>query len=204
MNSTTILACLGFCLYLFSCETKIPSCEIKVEDLLKSNNEKLFAVNTENGVVAYRDKGTDSIEGGYYTFFKNGQLDEFVFFTGADTVIYKEQYDSVGHLMYIEGSPLLHKSAELIHDSLVLKYYLLVLNKKYKSIPISISKNKPMTLDLAMDTLFSNVHVAKYIVKGLTKEQDIDCYLNIEYQNVCTHESKSLADSIFLHYKPGK
>ena len=193
-------------LFLFfsisSCESKVPNCGMLVEDLLKSNIKNIFPINVENGSMAFRDKGRDSIGGGYYTFYKNGQLQEYVFFKSADTVIYKEQYDSLGYLMHLDGTPLIYKSAELIHDSLLLSYYLLSLKNEYNSIKISINKSKPISLDIESDTLFSNVQVAKYIVKGISKEQDIMCHLNIEYKNECTHEIKILTDNINFHYKP--
>jgi hypothetical protein len=191
-----------FCILAFSCETKVPTCGFTKWELLNTDGFRVFPIAQGADVAyEYKDKGKDSVEGGYYTFYKNGQLKEYIFLKNLSTSIYCEQYDSLGYLMYQKGSPLIHKSAEMISDSLLLKFYFVSLKDEYISLAI-LEDSKEHLLSLSKDTLFSNTLMASYAIKGLSKERDIDIYLKAYFKNKCTGEIRNLTDTTSLHYKP--
>ena len=191
-------------LMLVACEGEIPQCAITESELLAKEGNEVFIVNSTTNTNLpdeFRDKGVDSIVGGYYTFYGNRNLKSYYFLKDANTSIYTEQYDSAGLLMYEEGHPLVHKAAELIDDSLTIKLYFFVLNKKYSKINI-VNSDRIIPVKLQEDSLFSNGSVAKFVIRNLHHEQDINAYIDVEYANECTGEIKSFRDSVNLHYKP--
>lgn len=192
----TIIVCIIYC----SCKPK-PICSITKDDLLQHNKDLVFAVDTTNPFTDYRDLGIDSIVGSYYSFYKNGQLKEYDFFIGKDTANYKTQYDSLGRLIYQRGEPLVRKTAELLGDSLAIKFFLLTLNINYKSIVISFSDTMNVPLKLTFDSSFSNVQSVSYVIRGLTEPKIINGTFTIEYENICVKETRKFIDSIRLEYK---
>ena len=202
-NIKILFYLFGFFLF-FSCNTSSNSeCLFNVLKLQNEKN-KVFLVSGQSLEKEYRDIGKDSVLGGYYIFYKNGNLKEYDFFINMDTIIYMEQYDSLGNLMYHEGNPLIHKSVTLINDSLWINLYLFSLNKLYKRINISTVENIDIPYRLNGNTEFSNVSELKSVIKIPPREQDIAIKLNIIYQITCTGEIKSISDNIELHYKPNK
>jgi len=192
----TTIACIIYC----ACKPK-PICSVTKDDLLQHNKDLVFAVDTTNPNSDYRDVGIDSIVGSYYSFYKNGQLKEYDFFVGKDTAIYKAKYDSLGRLISQRGEPLVRKTAELLGDSLAIKFFLLTLNINYKSIVISFPDSMNVPLKMSVDSSFSNVQAITYLIRGLTEPIIVNGTFIIEYENICAKESRKFIDSIRLEYK---
>lgn len=191
-------------LLFISCKQKPPTCAITLKELEETSGSKIFRVVPFGVSNDYRDIGRDSIIGGYYSFYKNGNIKEYSFFRDSNLVNYKEQFDSIGYLAYQYGNPLVYREAELIGDSLELRFYFFSLNKKFESILLFHNSKDNIPLSATVDSLFSNMQVAKYLYKDLDREQDIRGYLQIKFLDVCTGVEKQLVDSIKLHYKPDK
>lgn len=188
---------------LISCEGSESNCAFTVDNLLAYNGNRVFTTKrVDSHPIEFRDKGKDSIEGGYYSFYGNKNLRSYHYFIDMQRSIYSLVYDSIGNLMSEEGNPLIYQTAELKDDSLTIKFYFFILNKIYSKINIVRPDSAVTPLTLYIDTLFSNVGTARYKVYNLKQEQDIEGYINVQYQNWCTDSVKNFKDSFYLHYKP--
>src|SRR4030095_15112752 len=186
---------------LASCNSH-PPCPITKDDLLENNKGLVYAIDSTNPNSDYWDVGPDSVRGGHYSFYKDGKLKEYKFFTSKDVSNYSEKYDSSGRLTKLTGEPLVHKGAGLSGDSMILRYYLLTLNRNYKSITFSMPGQKDTLLQLQRDSSFSNVSVVRYVVKDLGTEKNIKGVFKIDYENRCEpKDSRILLDSLNLQYK---
>jgi len=66
---------------ILGCHEKVSNCTININNFLKTNKDKVFGTRKKNGsFIEFRDKGLDSIEGGYYSFFDNGYLRYYSYF----------------------------------------------------------------------------------------------------------------------------
>jgi hypothetical protein len=180
----------------------VPICAINTTNLIENEGERVYRTDSEEkNVINFRDKNGTIAEGGFYSFYSTGYLKVYHFMINPDTSIYTEYYDKAGYLVEVSGKPLVHKSAEMVGDSLALKWYFFSLKKEYKKIEV-LCNNKTVQLKLLGDTLFSNVKKATYMVCSSHKEWDINGLLKVEYINECTGESYNFEDSIKIYYKP--
>jgi len=190
-------------LFLFGCNYKKDSelCIFTSEDLWQKDSIKVFGTNTANGrITEYRDKGIDSIEAGYYTFFDNGNIESYNFFTDMTSYIYSEKYDSSGTLIKVEGEPLVRKLADRVSlDSLLIKLYFFSLNKKYDSIKVHAMGDQFFKVGLNDDTTFSNMKVGAFGINFHGKPE-INLSFSVKYADVCAKRTKELQDSIVLYY----
>ncbi len=190
-------------LFLFACKSHDTKCLITRNELLRLQDHRVFETNRTDGIPdEFRDKGKDTTQGGYYMFYKSGNLKTYYFLKEKGISIYTLEYDDNGKLKDEIGNPVILKSADLNNDSLIIKIYFFTLNKKYRRINWVSDKTKSISLSLSKDTLFSNVETAKYVVHGLHEEQYINAYIEVEYENECIGQIKKFRDSINLHYKP--
>ncbi len=192
-------------LFLFSCKDyKENKCSRKVDEVFQNRNAKIFGTEKlDDKITEYRDFGEDSIKGGYYVFYQNGNLKSYNFFTTMETYIYDIEYDSLGTQISTKGYPLVRKIAKVIsNDSINIKLYFSSLNIKYNSIKFLIDKKFQPDLTLHEDTLYTNMKIAKVGLGSLKTEKDIAFHFQIEYQNLCTNRIEKFKDSIILHYKP--
>lgn len=192
-------------LFLFSCKVKNKDkCLNKIDGVFKNGNEKVFGTEKINGKISeYRDFGEDSIKGGYYEFYQNGNLKSYHFFTDMETYIYELEYDSLGTLISTKGYPLVRKVVKVItNDSIDITLYFSSLNIMYNSIRIFIDNKIQPALTLVNDTLYTNMKIGKICFGNLKNEKDITFLFQIEYLNLCTQRVEKFKDSIILHYKP--
>jgi len=182
------------------------NCTLTVDELLKKNINRVFVTDTfPNGKIAeLRDKGRDSIEGGYYWFYNNGHLKSYKFFIDEKRYGYNEEYDQNGNLTKTEDIPIIYTWVRRINiDSFCIKMYFFAPNKNYKKVYAVTGDNRNITLTLKNDTLlYSSMKVAFLGYNGLKKEKDFNTYVNVEYEDECTHEAKAFQDTIALHYSP--
>ena len=93
------LSTIIFSIFLFSCEPSVPTCAITIDQLLNKDGNKVIEVSQGNSNRDFRDKGKDTIEGGYYSFYKNGKIKEYNFLVSTYRSIYEEQSgDSKFHI----------------------------------------------------------------------------------------------------------
>ena len=168
--------------------------------MLNNFRSFVYAVDSTNPNSDYRDVGPDSAVGGRYSFFDNGKLKEYDFLGKGNVTNYKELYDSTGRLIRQEGGPIIHKTAQMDADSISIQYYLLTMNRQYKSVTFKLRGNRDSTLNLYSDSLFSNVLVARYVARGLSGTQDVKGVLRVEYDDQCTKVKHIFLDSLYLQY----
>lgn len=185
-----------------SCTEDTRPCGLTITDLLEKEGNKVFETTiSTDSIREFRDKGKDTIKGGYYTFYPNGSIKEYFFLINNDKAIYNEQYDKEGMLMYVNGNPLLSKTADLVGDSLIVKFYLYAHKKEYR-VNLILKQDSIITLSVKKDTLYSNVESAEYIFRDMRIEKDISNYVLFEFKDLCTGQIHKFKDSINLHYKP--
>jgi hypothetical protein len=188
--------------FLNSCNDNI---SIYRDEVLQKNPSRMFAVDTfSDGIVSeFRDKGSDSIQGGYYCFHKNGLLKSYQYFFDLQHYGYNEEYDVSGKLIKIENRPLLFKHIIRENvDSACIKMYFFSLNKNYKKVNIITSDNRNIDIKLLDDTLYSNMKLGLFGFNNLKEKKDMTSYISVEYENEYTHKNEKFMDTIYLHYSP--
>jgi hypothetical protein len=202
-----VLIYLFLIVFVIGCNTnnKI-NCTITSSELLQQNHGRIFGTNLKFGSInEFRDKGTDSIAGGYYVFYYNNRhLKSYQFFANFKTYVYEEDYDSLGNLIRIEGSPLVHSVIKRINnDSIEVKAYFFSMKKSYKPIVVKINDSKTFSLDLKEDSLYSNMRsgVFGFNFKG---NNQVKIKFGIEYEATCFNRTYILKDSITLKSEPPK
>jgi hypothetical protein len=195
------LKCLFISLIFASCKSDNSGCVYSLEQLIKTSKSRVISTSdfSDEGEV-YRDKGRNTVEGGYYIFYPNNSLHFYRYLIDSTTSIYDVEYDMEGKIKSEEGKPLIFQSGKLLGDTLVIKYFFFALKKNYKKIVI-LGKAKETPLILSKDTLFSNVETADYVYHVLHNEGNVGAYLYVEYENECNNEVKSFKDTTILHYK---
>jgi hypothetical protein len=179
------------------------SCPYTREQFLRENGTKIFATKEAKGMLMeFRDKGKDSVTAGYYSFYDNGSLQSYEYFSTMEVYVYSEQYDRKGNLIKVVGIPLVREFIKLDSDSLVIKLYFFTLHKVYKNIHVIADDNREFDLSLSNDSLYSNMKTASFTYHNLRKKQDIVSYVNVEYEDLCSKEAKSFKDTVSLTYTP--
>lgn len=163
---------------------------------------RLYNAEPSYARMIFGDIGFDSIVGGYYEFYKNGNLKEYSFFIDTSIVVYREQFDSTGKLMYKYGEPSLYRNAYVDGDSVILKVYLFTLNKKYTKALLRINNKLYGSANMISDTLFSNTEIAYFAFKKPNQEEKLEGKISFEYQNYCTGEYSAFSDSVLLKFTP--
>src|SRR6266542_3521405 len=159
--------------FLVSCVRYNANCNITIKEFLKENRNKVFGTKVDDGkVLEFRDKGRDSLVGGYYSFDSNGYLKSYQFFSNMKEYVYNEEYDKKGSSINVMGYPLVHNVARLTSD--------------YRNFNLTPVK----------DTLYSNMLVSSFEFNNLKREQDIIAYFDVEYENECSKKIESFKDTI--------
>ncbi len=197
--------CKCFCIALFfvACKSDNSGCIYTLEQLIGTSKSRVVSTIdfSDEGKQVYKDKGRNTVEGGYYIFYPNNSLHFYRYVRDSTTSIYDLEYDTNGKIKSEDGKPLILKSGELTGDTLVIKYFFFALKKKYKKIVI-IRENEDVPLMLSKDSLFSNVESANYVYHVQHNEGNVSAYLYVEYENECCNEiTKSFRDTTILHYK---
>jgi hypothetical protein len=189
---------------LISCSDYNSKCAFTSYELQKRYSPLVFGTKMLNGqILEFRDKGKDSVTGGYYIFYPNKNLKSYQFFTDMHTYVYAEQYDSAGNITKIEGNPTVLNTAQLINDdSLLIKLYLFSLNKNYTKINITTNDGRILNPKPFNDSLYSNMKSVYFSYNHLKDQRNLTSYISAQYEDRCTREKKNFKDSIVLYYKP--
>ena len=189
-------------IFLSACKTKGPACKINVTDILKGGSGTLITVkDAGNKITALYDSGWDSLKGGAYLFYPNGQLKSYTFYQNKAPV-YNEIYDENGHLTHTQGSPMVDRVInELGLDSAFVQVYFFGVIKSYEQLNIKINRNAAVNYKLENDTIYSNMKSVTFGINtsDLTK---INMYSRIKYLDNCTKIEHILSDSLFLVKDP--
>jgi hypothetical protein len=185
-----------------ACRSKNPTCPIKVDDVMKGKTSHTITVkDTRSVVTAVYDEGWDSLKGGAYLFYPDGQLKSYTFYQSRKAV-YQENYDEQGRLTQIKGSPMVDRVINEINtDTAYVEVYFFKLRKTFRQLQIKINRLPETSYALKDDTLFANMKTATFGLSttGLSK---IDMYTRIQWINECTSAENILSDSLFLVKDP--
>jgi hypothetical protein len=173
---------------------------ITYSDLLHNDSGKVFITSEDSGLYEIRDKGLDSITGGYYSFYNNGHLQSYEYFVNMQVYNYDEEYDSLGNLIKTMGEPMTRGIVQRIaKDSINVKLYFFSLNKEYQLLHVKTMNNKTFDIILQDDTLYSNMQYAAFGLNFGSYEK-IGIYWNVQYKNMNTDTTKTIVDSIILNF----
>jgi hypothetical protein len=190
--------------FLWSCNYfKDNACQYTIEKLKTEYQYRIFSVGETNGFInEYRDKGVDSLEAGYYEFYKNGNLKEYLFFKNLKSYRYSEKYYENGELKNVTGQPYQTKYIELDSNAyLSIRFHFFALNKEYKDFKIKDINGKEYGMVLREDTLFTNSKIAEFgtSCKGL-KERKLNFTFSIEYKNKCNGKVDIIRDTFIKYF----
>lgn len=178
------------------------NCIVTMDELLNANSDKAFIVDSflEEKVVILKDKGQDSINAGYYTFYESGKLKSYQFIIDEDTADYIEQYDTLGNMTKAEGKPLTQTIIKPVNaDSLFVTMYFFSLNKAYDSLHIQTNNHQSFTIGLSDDSLrYTNTKYASVEINNKGAD-NITAYWNVACKNTCTGKVQTLQDSILVY-----
>jgi len=165
--------------------------------------------------------GIDTVVGGYYKFYENGNLKSYNFFyyekedtslaffkshgnSKASYSSYAEFYDTFGNLDSSKKNPFVYSWIK-IKDSCVVNFRLFFfsLDKEYDKINIQTSNNKKYNLELLTDTIFTNTKYVNFDVdaKGL---DIIYAFVSVKYKNINLGSYRNLKDTVPVEICPKK
>lgn len=187
---------------LSACKNKGPVYLISSEDILKGTNGNIITVkDAGNKVTAVYDPGWDSLKGGAYLFYPNGQLKSYTFYQSRIPV-YNETYDEHGYLTHTQGSPMVDRIInELSLDSAYVQVYFFRPMKSYQPLNIKINSKSSVNYALENDTSYSNMKTTTFGI-NTTDLTRINMYSQIKYIDDETKIEHILSDSVFLVKDP--
>jgi len=192
---------------------------ITYEKIKESDNLRFIISQTDKEIedksFAYHDMG------GYYSFYKNGIMKSYFFFTKSDTIYnkkdtsikvldvdttksvysfcsYAELYDTTGELKKVYGNPLVYKEIELLKNGracVTLHFY--SFNKFYDYINIRTNTGNTFQLTVTKDNSYSNMMKTSfsYNFRGV---HDIKIYIQTDFLD-CNNKRQDLQDSILVN-----
>jgi hypothetical protein len=185
-----------------ACKTKGPTYLISSVDILKGAKDSVITVrDAGNNISAIYDQGWDSLKGGAYIFYPNGQLKSYTFYQSR-VPVYNETYDEHGYLVHTQGSPMVDRVInELSLDSAYVQVYFFKPLKTYQPLNIKINNKPSVDYPLVNDTSYSNVVTVTFGITT-TELSHINMYSRIKYIDDVTKIEHVLSDSLFLVKDP--
>lgn len=202
-----------------NCKETSPLCLITFEKIKQSDPSHIL-INQADKEIEDRNFAATYI-GGYYSFYKNGFLKSYDFFTSKDTTYnkrdssnkiiegdttthlyslssYAEYYDSTGELKKVYGNPLVYKEIELLKNgraSVTLHFF--SYNKFYGDVNIRTNTGNAFQLTVTKDNSYSNMMKTSfsYNFRGM---HDIKIYIQTSFLD-CDNKRQDLTDSILVN-----
>jgi hypothetical protein len=199
-------------LAFLSCQTKKTLSTLTYNKFYTEYLDKILLVDTTES-YELKDLGIDTVVGGYYEFYKNGNLKSYNFFYDEkkDTSLaffkkygnskvsysaYAEFYDNYGKLDSVKDNPFVYSWIK-IKDSCIVNFRLFFfsLDKEYDKIKIQTSNNNKYDLQLLSDTIFTNMKYVNFDVdaKGL---DSIYAFVSTKYKNLNLGTYVNLKDTV--------
>ena len=194
-----ILALLSSCSPVSN--KKKNDCTITVSQLLEKDGNRLEVNDRENGVIRQlvdkTDKTNDSVTVGAYYFYPNGILQSYKFFASATKYQYNEEYDSLGNITLIEGSPLLLHIFHNIDSSIVRFTFLFsTLHKEYENINIRTNTGVQFGAYLVKDPVFTNMMSVTFDLPVAKTLKKVEIFTTGELLNTCLDKRWALKDTL--------
>jgi hypothetical protein len=181
----------------FSCTTSTKRCTYSKGDFVAMEHDRVFGTWIEkSNILEYRDKSFDSIVGGYYVFSEKGLLFSYHFFIDSANYTYSEQYDSLGNLLNIQGSPFVWNLVKKTSDSICLTSFIFRLNKGLIELKVKLGDSSFSVLP-KKDTLFSNMARVDIGLSRRRFEYDSVFYDTFIFSN-CSNSSIRVRDTVLL------
>lgn len=184
--------------FLIGCEqNKSETCTPLTKSSIYKESSAFFSQNQSSDTNSLIDSKINNYIGGEYTFYADGNLKQYMFFTDSIHYTYAEFYTQDGNLIKTEGIPLLSINVDEINqDSIGVNFYFFCLNKHLDTIKAVVNNLDTLKVTPAVNETFSNTkrHIALYNAKGIEK-LTIKC--NATYSD-CRHNKITVADSITI------
>ncbi len=190
-------------LLLASCKNDGPACPVTAAEIRRQSPKPLLA-EMSNGreVSALYDNGWDSLEGGAYLFYPNGNLRSYSFYQKNKALVYSEVFDEKGVLLHAQGSPMVDRLITQVgEDSAFVRIYFYNLGKEYRDLEVKINDKQPMHFAVRPDSVYAHLDRVSFglNIKDMPK---LNMYSHIAYTDECTRAEHLLSDSIFLVRNP--
>src|ERR1700712_4148000 len=126
---------------LASCKNKGPACPVTAAEIRRQAPKTLVAeMGNGREVTGLYDNGWDSLEGGAYLFYPNGNLKSYSFYQKNKTLVYSEVFDEKGVLLHAQGSPMVDRVITQVgEDSAFVRIYFYNMGKEYRDLEIKIN-----------------------------------------------------------------
>lgn len=177
------------------------NCLITYNQLFKSDSIRL-QISKKNGdgiITQLVDKSNDSSTGGVYYFYPDGTLQSYKFFTSKTRYQYNEEYDSLGNVILIEGSPLVLHTFRKIDSSIVRFTFLFsTLNKEYRNLNIRTNLGVQFNAELFKNSIFTNVQSVTFDLPVARTFSKTEIYTNCLLVNSCLDKQWALKDTLSL------
>lgn len=194
----------------FSCtneakQKKNDNCVLNITELMKKDSNRLIVNDrTENGVITQLiDKTNDSVITGAYYFYPDGLLKSYKFFGLPSTYQYNEEYDTLGNITLIEGSPLMAHFYRKIDDTdMEFTFLFSTLHKDYKYLTIKTNTGIEFPVELLDNATFTNVKSATFKLPVAKSFHSTIIYSECQLFNTCLNKKWSLKDTTSFKDKP--
>lgn len=183
---------------IFSCNNKekLKSCIPKKYNQLKIINGNLLKSKSDSTTYLY-DIGEDNRRG-IYTFYKNGNLKEYLFFQNENNYSYSEKYEDNGNLDSVVGKPILWMPfSEIGQDSLKIDLDIFDLNKDLLLFQIRVNDSVYNGIKFWQDTSFSNMKRMSILLNSKNKKK-IKIYYFSKFK-FCDNSERVFEDSIYFN-----
>lgn len=181
---------------------KNDDCAITINELLQNDGKRLQVNDRENGVINQLvDKTSgidDSVTVGAYYFYPNGILKSYKFFASSNKYQYNQEYDSLGKIILIEGSPLVLHMFRGIDSSIVRFTFLFsTLHNEYRNINIKTNTGIQFNANLVKDPVFTNMNSVTFDLPVVKSLKRLEIITSGELYNTCLNKQWNLKDTLF-------
>lgn len=153
-------------------------------------------IEYDNGNVKVFDKLSDTFPCGTYFFNKDLQLEFYVFLTSTHLYNYRENFDSLGHLVSMEGHPLVMQFyKQKLNDSIEFTTLYFALNKLYSTVYTTTNLGDSFSVNMYKADKFSNTLYTKFYIP--TKNiNDVETYNHYEFFDSSNRKRYVFVDTI--------
>jgi hypothetical protein len=200
MRAIKFIFVIAFC-FAVSCKNQSSgvSCQYSLNQLLAIDTPKLVSKIVQDTIIEISDKTKDSLNfgKGVYTFDRKYHLRFYGFFDDEVHCKYSEEFDSVGNLIKVVGSPLLeYRLWKIRGDSLLFNVSLFALDKKYDELEIVTNRGDTIRpTGLWKSNIYSNVKCFAFKIKSKGDIADLVCSASGIVSNTCSQAKQGFKDT---------
>lgn len=198
MNQKNLCSTLFLAILLLNnCTYPQKKCTYTVDEIISNERAKVFSLDQQdNNYKIVKDKGKDSIRGGYYSFSKSGNLKEYLFYSTKEVYSFREVYNDIGECIIAEGKPLVnYKLDRLNADSVNYTLYLYALKREYDSLKVKFMNSGEIYPLLVTDSLYSNMLITSFVgnIKG---HDSLSIYISVIQKDICSGSTSKIEDTL--------